>query len=332
MLKRILILFLAALTLAPAALAETWQGKTVAAAILPVRAEADVTLSEVRVEVGMPVAQGETLAALQTAKVFASEDGVIARILAREGDPLDGAALEIAPTSRYTVYCTVKGAADSPSAMRIRAGETLYLRCTADGSHRALGVVSRIDGSEYRLETTGGELYVGETVSLYRDADFSADQCVGKGTVVSAEVQSIAATGTLQRLCVQEGESVERGELLFETCAAQEPFLVAPADGLVVQAAAAGDALRSGETAFAVAPFDQLRVEIQVDETAVSRLRAGDSVSLVYAWDMEETPRGGTVETISRQAENDLYTVRIRPDEAIDRIGLSVSVRIPDEA
>ena len=75
---------------------------------------------------------------------------------------MDGTVLEISPTSRYTVYCTVDGAYGDPETELVHTGEQLYLRCTANGTHRAVGVVTSIDGAEIELPTAlelGGSVY-----------------------------------------------------------------------------------------------------------------------------------------------------------------------------
>ena len=319
--KRILALLLAALLAAGSALAEVCSGQTVAASTLRVEAEDGETLLETSVQTGAQVSAGDLLASLATTRVFASQDGTAVRLQAAEGDRVHGAVLEIAPVSPYTIYCTVDGARSTPETMLVHAGETLYVRCTADGTHRAVGVVTRIDGEAYRLCVTGGELYIGETVYLYRDADFSSGQKVGVGTVISSETEVYESTGTLLRLCVEEGAYVERGELLYEYVSGERDALVSPVDGVVLEA---------NETGFTLAPLAEICVEVQVDEAVAARLQTGDPVTLVYAADPEETPVPGTILRISRVAQDGLCTVRIASETAPMRIGLSVEVRLPD--
>lgn len=319
--KRTLALLLAALLIAPNALAEVYTGRTAASATLRVEAEDGETLLGAQVQVGARVAAGETLAEVAATRVFASQDGTATRLQAAEGDRVSGAILEIAPVSAYTIYCTVDGAYASPETMLVHAGETLYVRCTADGTHRALGCVTWIDGEEYRLCVSGGELYIGETVYLYRDADFSSGQKLGIGTVVASDTQVYEAEGTLLRLCVGEGAYVERGELLYEYVSGARAALTSPVDAIVLEA---------DETGFTLAPLSEICVEVPVDEAVAARLEPGDSASLICADDPEEQAVPGTILRISRVAQDGLCTATIAPETAPERIGLSVEVRLPD--
>ena len=205
MLKKSLSL-LAALALAVSpALAETYAGTTVASRTTALVSASGGVLESLSLLPGQSVAAGETVGSTRAEKVFAAWDGTVALCCADAGDAVDGTVLEISPTSRYTVYCTVDGAYSDPETELVHIGEQLYLRCTANGTHKAVGVVTSIDGAEYQVEVIGGELYVGEVVNLYRDADFSAAQRVGVGTAVVAEPIEYSASGTLIELCVTEG-------------------------------------------------------------------------------------------------------------------------------
>ena len=323
MTKRILAGLLAALMLHGLALAEVYEGRTIAAAEIPVEAACSGTLALLEAEAGETVSAGDVLAKIGTTKVFASQDGTIARI------PDDGeTVLELAPMERYRVYCTVEDARQTPEATLVHTGETLYVRCKKNGSHRAVGVVTEIDGSAYQLLTLGGELYVGEAVRLYRDAEFSSDQLVGVGTVVSNDVEAYSSEGEVIQMHVQAGEAVQRGELLYEYAADRKLESAAPADGIVTGVLAGpGDNVQENQALLTLAPLDSILVEICVDEAAAAQLQAGERVELGYADSIEETSSYGTIISISAIAEEDLYAVRIRPDELRAVIGMTVTVR-----
>ena len=315
-----LILILAVLLIAGPGLAEICAGQTMAANTLCVAVEEGESILKTRVFPGEKVCAGDVLADLATTCVFAGQSGTVARVYASAGDQVDGAVLELAPVYRYEIYCTVSGAYSAAENMLIHSGETLYVRCTADGSHRAVGTVSQIDGGEYHLYVTGGELYVGETVNLYRDPDFSSTEKVGKGTVVSSDTETYVADGTMLRACVKAGEYVERGELLYEYAAGDRDALLSPVDGIVVDIRDAG---------IVIAPFSEICVETQVGEKEVGRLKVGDIASLVYAADMEECAVSGTIVQILSVVENGFYTVRIAPESPPERLGLTVEIRLP---
>ena len=316
-----------ALLLTAAASAEVYEGRTAALCVQEVYAEG--TAETICAEVGQTVSEGEALLTLRTQKVFATQNGTVARVLAAEGETVDGAVLEIAPKTLYTVYCTAEGAYASAETGLLHPGEMVYLRCSVDGTHRAVGVVTNPDGDEYRVETVGGELYVGEVVKLYRDADFSSNQCVGVGTVLSTETEEYSAEGTVVRLYVSEGDVVERGQMLYELCASEETAAVAPVSGVVTAISAApGGELRLDEAVAAIVRNEDIRVEIDVDETQAATLRPGDRVALTFVADSDGETAMGTIEEILCIAENSAYRAYIVPDETDGlRIGQSVTVR-----
>lgn len=327
--KQIMAALLALLLLAGSARSEVCEGVTVAASGISVSLLDGGTLDLVHVEAGQLVGADELLATLRTQRVYAAEDGTVARVDAEAGQELDGPVLELAPISRYTIYCSVDGAYSDPETTRVRVGEALYLRCTADGTHRGRGIVTAIDGAEYTVAATAGEFYVGEVVNLYRGAEFSTSQRVGRGTLVEADVQPYAAEGKLLQLFVQQGEFVERGELLFECAQGGETALTASVSGIVTEVTAPGTTLQPGETAFVIVPIEEIAVELRLDETAAAGLHAGDPAELILASDPTETPIRGTVTSVSQIAQSEFYTVRIHPGQPIPRMGLSVSVRLP---
>ena len=321
---------LAALSLALSpALAETYAGATVAARTTALVSASGGVLESLSLLPGQSVAAGETVGSTRAEKVFAAWDGTVALCCADAGDAVDGTVLEISPTSRYTVYCTVDGAYSDPETELVHIGEQLYLRCTANGTHKAVGVVTSIDGAEYQVEVIGGELYVGETVNLYRDADFSAVQRVGVGTAVVAEPIEYSASGTLIELCVQDGEEVERGELLFTYAQAASTQLVSPTDGLVSSVLAApGDLLQSGQSVAELVHPNDVRIEVQLSAADAARFEIGSVAAYIRADDPDDTPRSAIVEGVSAIAEGEGYVALLVPEDADLPLGLRVEVQI----
>ena len=329
MLKKSLSL-LAALALATApALAETYAGTTVASRTTALVSASGGVLESLSLLPGQSVAAGETVGSTRAEKVFAAWDGTVALCCADAGDAVDGTVLEISPTSRYTVYCTVDGAYGDPETELVHTGEQLYLRCTANGTHKAVGVVTSIDGAEYQVEIIGGELYVGEVVNLYRDADFSAARRVGVGTAVVAEPIEYSASGTLIELCVQEGEIIERGELLFTWAQADSTQIVSPAGGVVASVLVApGDVLKIGQTVAELVQPGDVRIQVQLTAADAARIQFGDAATYIRADDPTETPRSAIVEGVSAIADGEGYVVLLIPEDFDLPLGLSVEVRI----
>lgn len=327
--KQIIACLLAAMLLTGSALAEVYAGTVAARSTMALTAEAGGVLEELNVQSGSRVCAGESIARVSTQKVFATQDGTIARIQAEEGDDVRGTVLEISPVSRYTVYCTADGGYSSPAAGRLRCGERLYLYCTNNGTHQGSGIVTSIDGETYMVEAIGGEFYVGETLYLYRDPQFRYKYLVGVGTVVVSDTEAYEAEGRLTALHVSEGEYVERGELLYELIDGESAELSATADGVIVECAVQeGETVREGDVIALLAPNDEFCVRIDVEETELNRIQVGDRAELLYACSPEEETAMGEVIEISSALEDGLCAVYIRADEAPQYLGMSVSVRI----
>lgn len=327
MLKRLAALMLALAALSAPALAEVYEGTTVTLSTLAVTAEASGVVEALDVQAGQRVAAGDRLASLRSEKTFASQDGTVSLIYAEAGDDVSGEVLEIMPLERYTIHCTVDKAYQSAESTLIHGGETVYVKCTADGTHRAIGVVTEIDGEEYQVLTLGGELYVGETVYLYRDDAFTASQRVGIGTVVTSDTQVYKAEGRLTLLRVDEGDTVERGQLLYAIGGGE---IAALAGGIVASVACQpGDSVARDQVVAEIVPEDEIGVEIRVDESAVAAIAPGAAATLTFAGREEEDAVPGTVASVSAIADSGEYVVRIRPDEpeALS-IGMSVEVRL----
>ncbi len=329
MLKRCAALLLALVCLCGAALAEVYEGQTAALSTVLVQAEQSGDVEAVPVVAGQRVTEGEPLVRLRADKTFAAQDGTVSIVNAEVDDDVSGAVLELAPVERYTVYCTVDKAYQSSESTLIHSGETVYAKCTADGTHRAVGVVTQVDGDEYRVLTLGGELYVGETVYLYRDVDFTAQQRVGIGTVVASDTQAYEAQGALTLLRVAEGDAVERGQLLYAVGGGE---IAAPVGGIVASISCQpGDAVQENQAVAEIVPDGEIGVEIRVDETDAAKIHVGSPARLIFAGQEDEDAVSGTVVEISAIADSGEYTVRIRPDtDAALPLGMSVKVRIDD--
>ena len=326
MLKKLTALAMA-LLLGATALAEVYEGQTAALSTVAVVSDAAGTLASVETPVGARVESGDALLQLDGTPAFASQDGTVSLVTASEGDEVDGEVLQIAPLERYQIYCTVDKAYQSAEATLVHSGETVYVKCTADGSHRAVGVVTRIEGEEYRVLTLGGALYIGETVYLYRDADFTASQRVGKGTVVSSDTESYTASGTLTRLCVDAGDTVERGQLLYATGGGT---VAAPVAGIVSAVSVqTGDAVARDQVVAEIVPDESICVEISLDENEAAHIAVGSAARIHFADDAEDVTWPGVVVGVSALAESGMYTAIIQPQAQRPlSLGMSAEVRL----
>lgn len=332
MFKKILVVGLCLAFVSVGALAEVYGGTTVARNERAITASAAGVIEEMHIRVGGTVKEGDLVAQMHTTKVFADQDGTVVRIHAKAGSGISGSVLEISPISRYTIYCTTDEAYDATDNDLIHCGETLYLSCTYNGTHRGSGIVYAIDNETYMVEAVAGEFYVGETVYLYRDAEYSYKQRVGIGTVVSSDTELYEASGRISEIYVSEGEYVEKGELLYELFEGDEIDTLADTEGVITACNVnVGDSVQKGQTLAFVAPYEEICVAVQIDEAQAGDVSVGDEVILNYACD-EDTLYTGSITEISGIAEDGGITVYIASDVQINYIGISVNVRInPDD-
>ena len=319
---------LAVCMLTSAALAEVYEGTVAAASEIQVAAASGGVLETLNAEAGSTVSEGDVLGVLRTTRVFASQDGTVVSIKYHEGEEADGTVMEIYPVERYQIYCTVDKAYQSAESTLVHSGEQVYIKCTSNGTHRGVGIITQIDGSEYRVLAIGGELYVGETVYLYRDEEFSAKQRVGIGTVVTNDAEVYEAEGKITRIHVEAGEYVERGELLYEI-AGGDTEILSPKGGIVAETAVRqGDRIEAEQTVLTLVPDGQLCIEIYVDEASAGLPAEGDTVEITYPSDVQERIWTGVVEEVSRIAEESSYRVKILPESTEGlKLGMTAEVR-----
>ena len=152
-------------------------------------------------------------------------EGTVSGVFGAEGDLTDGvnerygAVLYVEPLGKYTVAATTEKAYNISENRFVHIGETVFLRCVSDGSHQGRGVVKGYgdDTSKYNVEVIAGEFCIQETVAIYRDENYDAKSCIGRGDVAATAPVAVKGSGSILKMHVKNGDSVERGELLFET-------------------------------------------------------------------------------------------------------------------
>ena len=323
-------------------------------------------MDEVNVRVGDRVQPGQVLATIQTTRVYADVEGKISGVFGREGDATEGVSeryggvLFIEPTNKYTIAASTEKAYNRSENKFIHVGETVYLKCTSDGSHRGAGVVTGMGekAGEYNVEVTGGEFYIAETVSIYRRSDYAESSRIGRGTVAAAKVVPIKGSGSILKMHVANGDFVERGELLFETVTGGLDGLYAPGNEIVCETsgivasvdAGAGASVEKGGKLLSIYPDDATRIEMQVRESDLGLVREGMKVDIEFNWDLQRMTRlEGTITGISylsanapaagedgqttapTAGEEPTYTayVDFTPDESV-RLGMTVLVYTRD--
>ena len=278
-------------------------------------------MDEVNVRVGDRVQPGQVLATIQTTRVYADVEGKISGVFGREGDATEGVSeryggvLFIEPTNKYTIAASTEKAYNRSENKFVHVGETVYLKCTSDGSHRGAGVVTGMGekAGEYNVEVTGGEFYIAETVSIYRRSDYAESSRIGRGTVAAAKVVPIKGSGSILKMHVANGDFVERGELLFETVTGGLDGLYAPGNGSSAKQAASSPAwtparARPWKRAARYSPSTRTTPPASRCRCARATLAScarGMKVDIEFNWDLQRMTRlEGAVTGISYLSSN----------------------------
>ena len=204
---------------------------------------ADGTIEQVNVTVGDRVTGGTVIATVETNKVYATTDGTV-YLFGEAGDKVSditaqyGAVAYISPAQPYTITATATDR--NGMAVSVIPGETVYLRCYKDGKHTGVGVLAKLEKGKYTVVVTEGQFATGETISIYRDPAYTDQSRIGRAKVTIADMVACQGDGYLVKFHVQNGATVEKGTLLYETISgtfapgsSQHNKVVAPTNGIV---------------------------------------------------------------------------------------------------
>lgn len=353
--KAMLAVVLAAVMLPMGAQAETvFAGEVTARETHVIAAPYGGLVEDVQVRVGDCIAIGDPIATIETTRVYATVEGTVSGVFASEGDSAEdvkaryGGVVYIEPINRYTMDCSTDKAYNSSENRYIHIGETVYLKCTKDGSHQGRGVVTGLaEGSDSRftVEVTGGEFYMNEQVAIYRDSDYATKSCIGRGSVGRTETVAITGEGSVLKMHVQPGDTVERGELLFETVSGVLDGLYAPEKQVVSDVAGVvatveadnGTSVDKDAKLVTVYPQEAMQVRIVLSEQDLAQVQVGDTAQIEFNWDTEGGKRlDGVVSAISylneeqegsTQGAQYAAWVDFTPDETV-RMGMTVIVYV----
>ena len=361
---RIALCFALILGLTGSALAETtFDGTVVSGESVSVTAPFGGTVSSFRLRAGDELAVGDVVAEVATTKVYAPEDGVISGLFGQAGDTVEdvatrmGAVLYIEPVQKYSVSASVEKAYNNSDNKFVNIGETVYLKSVySSNGNTATGTITAVDGANYTVETTSGELLMEETVYIYRDADYTSTSKIGRGTVsrtaavavgATATSNSASSTNSILAINVKDGDAVTRGQLLYETVTGTLDGLYATGNQIVADEAgiiasvnrSAGSSLNKGDTILTLYPKDKMQVSMDIDEYDLADIHEGDTLQLEFDYDDSgNSVTTGTVALISHVSDSSgssdaSYKVYINftPTEET-RLGMTVIVSKPEVA
>lgn len=316
-------------------------GKVVAGESIRLCAPYGGTVESISVRVGEQVSASQPIAQIASERFFSPMDGTVRGVDAQPGDSAQKTLFSIAPVSKYTISASVDKAYASVETKYITVGEQLYISCSKDGTHRAQGVVVAVDGSDFTVETDAGELYMEEKVYLYRSDTYEKETRVGYGAVARTKENAISASGSLLALHVEEGEFVERGELLFETVegtfdagCVTSGTVSAPQTGVIGEILlSAGETIAQDAAVALLYPSESFRIEISVPEEWMNAVHEGDSaqITLYAGTDAEHTQTGSvsSVDFVREQAADGSVSYRVWLEfeaDAHTRLGMSAAV------
>ena len=329
---------------APVALADTisFEGRVAASYSVEVFADVGGTVDALNVSVGEAVTAGTPIATLKTGKVYAEQSGTVTGIFAQPGD----SATSVAERYGAVLYIDTEKAYNSAETKYVHVGEHVYLSCYSDGDHTGEGRITAASGTDFTVEVTSGEFLVGETVSVYREEDYSSSSRIGRGELSRSNPVAVTGSGSIVALAVSDGDTVERGDLLFETLEGAFDGLymsgcdvAAPVDGCIAALnTAVGANVAENASVATLYPTDAMRIEASVSESDLGSIAVGDQVTIELNWNQDdEVSYPGTVTMISAIADQSAtdgeasYTVYIdfTPD-ADTRYGMQALITTVD--
>ena len=270
-------------------------------------------VSGVDVKPGDILAAGDALLEIAATPVYADFDGTVTGVFAEPGDSAAsvleryGALCYVERTAIYTAECTTSGSGSEKENKIVHVGEAVYLRSTQNSGRKGEGRIVRAQGNAYTVEVTDdGDLHVGERIRVYRDNNYRTDECIGSGVVSRVDPVAVTGDGYVLAAYVQDGQSVSRGDLLFELVPDQLDGLLGGGNLLAMQedgvvlSVAAQDGARTEKDAVLLSycPKDALELVCAADEDDLSAIKLGDRVSVTLDAYPNETI-GGTVVAIS---------------------------------
>ncbi len=293
----------------------SFDGTVVSKNAIAVAAPFGGTVESVSAKEGDYVEAGDVLAEVSTTKVYSPIDGEITGMFAQVGDTVSnvvtryGAAIYITPTNKYTIKADTDYAFASAENMYVHLGEEVYLRSyNFQIYNEGTGIITSVENENFTVETAEGEFWMGETVSIYRDADYDSTSRIGRGDVSRTSEVKISDGGSVVALYVQDGDEVVRGQLLYETVTGGLPDLVADGNQIRTSVAGivetmkltAGTNVEQGALAATICPRDHMQIMMEVNEYDLIDIALGDTVALTFTYDDMGTSKStGTVSMIS---------------------------------
>ena len=283
-------------------------GQVAAADSIDLTAPCSGTLECFDIAAGDGVAAGDELFSMLTMKVTAAEDATVTWIFAGEGESADaamaryGAVVSMEPAQSQRIMASTAQAYDDEDNRTIHVGEIVYFKSSRAGKEEGAGRVVSVSGTNYIVDILTGEFETGENLTLYRDDDYDTKENVGKGSVVRRDPISVAGSGVIAEIAVEEGESLKAGDVIMTLMGADadygaSPVVSAPADGVIsAVAVASGQQVWKGQMLARLDMTGQMEVVAQVDEVYLKNVKIGDELPVTLDTDASAILTGTVTE------------------------------------
>lgn len=318
---------------------------TIAAAqYVDVTAPFSGTLETFDLAPGDAVAEGDTLMALQTTGIYATEASTVGAVFAAVGDDAAavsqryGGIIGLEPSALLQIQASTSGAYSDADNRTLHLGETLYFRSSKSKREEGTGRVVAVSGKNYVVDILTGSFDLDESLTLYRKDNYASAECVGKGAVARRGDVLLSASGRVSAIHIKEGDSVRPGQLLMEVIGADaapsaSPTVLCPQSGVISSVQAApGQQVWKGQVLCRIELTDALEAVADVDEMDLGNLKVGDTLSVTIDMD-ESRVITGTVTEISSLGvtkQNAAYfTVHVSIPAGSAPLGASASVYLP---
>ena len=321
MMKKTITLFLCLMLLGAAA-ARAEENMTLNGAVISLQSSTlhspiGGTVSQVNVNAGQKISAGDTIALLETEKVYAQQDGTI-YIFGQPGDTMDqitaryGSPAYLEPAYTYTISASTSSAYDLEENRLVHPGEMVYLRGYTYTSHQGLGQVTTVSGTSFTVEVISGNFDSSESVNVYRASDYAVKSRIGKGKTTRVDPIAYTASGSLVAWHVENGQAVKKGDLLFETIEGifkpgeeVSSAIKAKENGVIVSVDIAPGATITANSAVATYyPDNARRVQATVYEGDLASIKAGGRIKAEFSYTTgTEEAMTGIIERISLLAD-----------------------------